>query len=630
MRNWHRALVIATFVAILLAPICVSAQTYVTDYYTGYIWTFVDTVGTPNYETDPIYGIENMSMAAEGDIIVSAYEQVLLVDPDVWTVSVLDDTSNYFQAVDAYPDALSDDIYVIRHWNLKGDRSEPLDYEAELQYLPGGVGPGATLYEFTSYEWLRDLQVYPFGERAGNILVLADDGESGYYLAEFERVGQDSVVRLPDVFSGQTGVSLRSFGIAPSGTIYVLDSDEGLFEVVEGDLVPFGNMVGGYFDKMSIGSDGTFYVSDGYWSVVHRLDAAGTEFYPSLSDYDLWSPYAVVAPGFTPSNPGENVVVEPIEGVKLLFEEVVEGGYTTATVTESPSRTSPLGSYVPLYADAPAGARTDFSYVDLTTESVYSRLILVEIYFPGSRMFFAHTSGDTFRDVTIEGSIEDARGVISRFSEAVLVEDTRPLTTVVAYKFQRLLDYLASPPPVGNNYCPEGGLLTLLGYAVRAENLCDQGEIADALNMLARMNEMVRSMAGWCIPDTVPDNQAGDILALSKTLMFSLDQLPAGPADTGRGVPDGVTTLALSVTSPARGSSVIELAGPAGTAATARVYSAAGRLVATLFDGELVGATQRIVWDGTDSTGSRAASGVYFVRLESADDAKASKVVLIR
>ncbi len=630
MRNWHHALAIATLVAVLLVPICVSAQTYVSDFYTGYIWTFVDTVGTPNYEADPIWGIENMSMAAEGDIIVSAYEQVLLVDPEEWTVSVLDDTSNYFQAVDAYPDASSDDIYVIRHWNLKGDRAEPLQNYPELQYLPGGTGPGQTLYEFNDYGWLRDLQVYPFGERAGNILVLVDDGESGEYLAEFERTGPDSVQRLADVFWGQYGLELVSFGIAPSGHIYVLGSQAGLFEVVEGDLVPFSNLFGGYFDKMSIGSDGTFYVTDGYWSVIHRVDAGGVEFYPSLSDWDLWSPYAVVAPGFTPSSPGENVVVEPIEGVKLLFEEVVEGGYTTATVTESPSRTSPLGSYVPLYADAPAGARNDFSYVDLTTESIYSRLILVEIYFPGSRMFFAHDTGDTFRDVTIEGSIEDARGVISRFSEAVLVEDTRPLTTVVAYKFQRLLNYLASPPPLSNDYCPEGGLLTLLGYAVRAENLYDQGEIADALETLARMNEMVRSMAGWCIPDTVPENQAGEILALSKTLMFSLDQLPAGPADDGRGVPDGVTALALSVTSPARGSSVIKLAGPAGTAATARVYSAAGRLVATLFDGELVGAVQRIVWDGTDSTGNRAASGVYFVRLESDDDAKASKVVLIR
>jgi flagellar hook assembly protein FlgD len=90
------------------------------------------------------------------------------------------------------------------------------------------------------------------------------------------------------------------------------------------------------------------------------------------------------------------------------------------------------------------------------------------------------------------------------------------------------------------------------------------------------------------------------------------------------------TGLALRATSPVADRSLIELTGPAGTEVAARVYSASGRLVTTLFEGQLDGGTEHLTWLGTDQAGERVASGVYFVRLESKSESTTSKVVLVR
>ena len=84
------------------------------------------------------------------------------------------------------------------------------------------------------------------------------------------------------------------------------------------------------------------------------------------------------------------------------------------------------------------------------------------------------------------------------------------------------------------------------------------------------------------------------------------------------------------MTSPAQGRSLVELAGPADAEVAARVYNTAGQLVTTLFEGRLPGGRERIVWRGTDDSGARVASGVYFVRLEAEGEVRSSKVVLIR
>jgi len=63
----------------------------------------------------------------------------------------------------------------------------------------------------------------------------------------------------------------------------------------------------------------------------------------------------------------------------------------------------------------------------------------------------------------------------------------------------------------------------------------------------------------------------------------------------------------------------IEFALPAPTAATVAVHDLRGRLVRTLFAGALPAGRHEVRWDGRDERGGWAASGVYLVRLATAD-----------
>ena len=60
---------------------------------------------------------------------------------------------------------------------------------------------------------------------------------------------------------------------------------------------------------------------------------------------------------------------------------------------------------------------------------------------------------------------------------------------------------------------------------------------------------------------------------------------------------------------------------------TIRVYDLAGRVVRTLVDGETEPGEHKVVWDGTTAAGQRAASGVYFVRMEGTDEAGSFSLV---
>ncbi len=63
---------------------------------------------------------------------------------------------------------------------------------------------------------------------------------------------------------------------------------------------------------------------------------------------------------------------------------------------------------------------------------------------------------------------------------------------------------------------------------------------------------------------------------------------------------------------------------------TLRVYDAAGRLVATLVDGEQPAGFHVQTWRGTDDRGARVASGAYFYRLETPAGALTRKLTLVK
>jgi hypothetical protein len=115
-------------------------------------------------------------------------------------------------------------------------------------------------------------------------------------------------------------------------------------------------------------------------------------------------------------------------------------------------------------------------------------------------------------------------------------------------------------------------------------------------------------------------------------LGFVLDRLRVGvPIETT--VPDGDL-----------GECRLELAGPSpfGTATTIgcetvrrghvmlRIHDLSGRVVRSLVDGVIEGGTHELIWDGTTDSGGPAASGVYFVRMETSGFRANRKLVLLK
>ncbi len=631
MRRRRFTTATAILVAVLLTASAATAQVYVSEQFGHeiYQFSFGETVGAIVNPDVPQAGIQDIELDSEGRLLLALGGNVVLFDPGDQSVLPLDESGWCSTTFATYPDGASSDIYVVRGDCVYG--APP-----ELQYLPEGMGPAETAVVFEDSDKLRDVQVWPFGERAGNILVLS---QSPPFMAEVERAGPTTFARLDNLFTTHH-VNLRAFSITPEGEILVIDFNDGQLRVEDGELIPYGEPVGPGLQDISVGADGTIYITDSYDNIIHRFDADGTLILPPMGEGQLVTPRAVVAAGFTPTPPGENVATSPAEGVEIMFEEIVQGGYTSAAPVPSTERVSPGGNFLPDYVDPP-GESGEFTYISLATEAVHRILIQVDVFMEGSRLFYASGVGDTFRDCTVVGSIDDARGTVPRFTEqpppgrrvetgsteVVLVEDMRPLPTVVEYKFQRLITTVTMHVS-GTEECRDGGLKRYRRYVRRAKRRYDRGRLDDALSILAQLNLEVRSNAGWCTPDTYPNNLAGEILALSKTLMFSIEQL----IPPGRGSAEVVspTSLALSATSPMDDRSLIELTGPAGTEVAARVYNASGRLVSTLFEGRLHGGSERLIWDGTDNKGQRVSSGVYFVRLESEGESRSSKVVLIR
>jgi flagellar hook assembly protein FlgD len=60
------------------------------------------------------------------------------------------------------------------------------------------------------------------------------------------------------------------------------------------------------------------------------------------------------------------------------------------------------------------------------------------------------------------------------------------------------------------------------------------------------------------------------------------------------------------------------------------IYDARGGLVRTLIDGRLVEGAHEAVWNGKDSQGRPASSGVYFCRMTAGEQSFTKKMVLLR
>jgi hypothetical protein len=146
-----------------------------------------------------------------------------------------------------------------------------------------------------------------------------------------------------------------------------------------------------------------------------------------------------------------------------------------------------------------------------------------------------------------------------------------------------------------------------------------------------------------------------------------LHRVPAGPGDTyrasfnsplvdGNGIASGMAVTALRLTlvsggtvdvpaldlapatlaiqdvrpNPASASATVTLALPRRGSARLAAYDVNGRLVRTLWDGEMDAGVRTITWDGRTDRGARAPGGIYFLRFESGPERAVKRLAMLR
>jgi len=83
-------------------------------------------------------------------------------------------------------------------------------------------------------------------------------------------------------------------------------------------------------------------------------------------------------------------------------------------------------------------------------------------------------------------------------------------------------------------------------------------------------------------------------------------------------------------TSPFSRSTLVRYSVPTAGPVSVDIYTAMGRRVRRLFNGEQRRGWHKAVWDGMTDSGNPAASGIYFVRVRAAGEAKTGRLVLLR
>ena len=141
-------------------------------------------------------------------------------------------------------------------------------------------------------------------------------------------------------------------------------------------------------------------------------------------------------------------------------------------------------------------------------------------------------------------------------------------------------------------------------------------------------------MAGAILPNDDFTSGASDRVDLMANIMEYFGKAPTAP---GTGTDDSgvfVNRLDHARPNPFNPTTTIAYSLAGRSRVTIRVYDVAGRVVTTLVDGEAEAGPHVIVWNGTTDSGKRAASGVYFVKMEGTGAAgmfnKVSKVVMLK
>jgi hypothetical protein len=133
------------------------------------------------------------------------------------------------------------------------------------------------------------------------------------------------------------------------------------------------------------------------------------------------------------------------------------------------------------------------------------------------------------------------------------------------------------------------------------------------------------------------DPASGGATLLSNTVGGGFEGLavvavPVNPTVLAVNEPPAPSASARLVTfpNPARDGATIGFALPVATAVRVGVYDVAGRLVREVGEATFTAGAHRLAWDGRDAQGVGVASGVYFVRVESAKHTTVGRLVIVK
>ena len=154
------------------------------------------------------------------------------------------------------------------------------------------------------------------------------------------------------------------------------------------------------------------------------------------------------------------------------------------------------------------------------------------------------------------------------------------------------------------------------------------------------LNDCEPSPLGLLLTDRKPTDPGIRCFDMATNL-----QIPGGPVDVGLppfdilindgspvGVGDtpGTASLGQNYPNPFNPETSIPFTLAKDGHVTLRIYDVNGRVVATLVDGERATGSHVAHWDGRDTAGRRASSGVYIARLETSETTDARKLVLLK
>jgi hypothetical protein len=89
-------------------------------------------------------------------------------------------------------------------------------------------------------------------------------------------------------------------------------------------------------------------------------------------------------------------------------------------------------------------------------------------------------------------------------------------------------------------------------------------------------------------------------------------------------------SLEQNYPNPFNPSTVIAFGIPTNSHVRLTVFNLLGQEVQTLVDGNMSAGTHEVTWDGTNSSGSSVASGVYFYRVEAGQNVETRKMMLLK